>query len=60
VTADIADEPLLETSVAYEPLQDGEIRLLRLLPGSGEMGVRYELIQLPWLPEPNSMALAGM
>jgi len=58
--ASIADGQLLGSSFSYGSLQDGEIRLLRLLPGSTEMDVICELFQLPWLSKLGSTTIAGM
>ncbi len=56
----IADGLVMETSFSYTPLQDGDIRLLRLLPGSGGMEVRCELVQLHRLVKLDSAAIEGM
>jgi hypothetical protein len=58
--ASIADGQLLGSSFSYSSLQDGQIRLLRLLPGSSEIDVICELFQLPWLSKPDSTTIAGM
>lgn len=50
LVVDVGEASLLESSFVYLPLREGEIRLLRLLPGCDDVAVRCELVQLPWLP----------
>jgi len=43
----VAEAPLLELPFVYLPLNEGEVRLLKLLPGCDAVAVRCELVHWP-------------